>query len=113
MTQLEVTTEKKGTTSIVTFRGELDFAASPEAESELSGIEADSPAVIVVDLRELQFLDSTGLRILLSAQRRAQEASRQLVIVQGPRAVQRVFEVSGTLPLLTFVDDPSAAVTGA
>ncbi len=66
------------------------------------------PPVIVLDLSKLTFLDSTGLRCLVTADRRAREAGRRVVIVRGPDAVQRVFEITRLDERLEIVDDASA-----
>lgn len=85
--------------------GELDIAAAAEFESALDELERDRPQRIVVDLRGLTFLDSTGLRALLGADTRARKAGRRLTIVQGPDAVRRVFEITGLEERLELVDD--------
>jgi hypothetical protein len=59
--------------------------------------------LIVVDLRELEFMDCSGLRVVWAAHRREGE---RLVLVRGPDHVQRVFEISGLVTLLRFVDEP-------
>ena len=50
---------------------------------------------MAVDLREVSFLDSSGLRLLLQLNQELSEAGRRLVVVQGPRRVARVFELTG------------------
>jgi anti-sigma B factor antagonist len=59
-----------------------------------------------VDMRRLRFIDSTGLRLLLQANARAQERGYELLLRPGEPAVQRVFEVTGALEVLRFEDTP-------
>src|SRR5206468_1560935 len=93
----------------VAFSGELDISKSEDVERELETVEADKPGLLVFDLRELQFLDSTGLRILLGADSRARRDGRRVVIVQGPDRVQRVFRITLLDRRLDFVDSPEDA----
>ena len=61
----------------------------------------------MLDLSKLTFLDSTGLRCLVTADERAREAGRRVVIVRGPDAVQRVFTITRLEERLEMVDDAS------
>ncbi len=86
--------------------GELDIATTPELEQALSGATADGVPQIVLDLRELTFMDSTGLRALAQANARATELGVSLSIIRGPRQIERVLEISGLGALLPLVDAP-------
>jgi anti-sigma B factor antagonist len=112
MIQLELTTETDGTAVCLALEGELDIATVTQVERELERIERDAPASIVLDLRRLQFMDSTGLRIILSADTRAREQGRRLVVVHGPDAVQRIFRMTRLDERLEMVDDPAAVQAG-
>lgn len=109
MTLLELTTETDGTLVRLALEGELDIASAGQVERELERIERDAPATVVLDLRRLAFMDSTGLRIIVSADARAREQSRRLVVVRGPEAVQRIFRMTRLDERLDMVDDPAAA----
>ncbi|HEY1688893.1 MAG TPA: STAS domain-containing protein [Solirubrobacteraceae bacterium] len=86
----------------IALRGELDLASAPALEQELSNVERRDPQRVVIDLTGLGFIDSTGLRLLLQAQARASEHSRELLLRPGGDAVQRVFAVTGALEVLRF-----------
>ncbi len=88
--------------------GELDMATARHFASALDELERDRPERIVLDLRGLTFLDSTGLRALLGADSRAREVGRRLTILQGPDAVRRVFEITGLEGRLELVDDEAS-----
>ena len=92
----------------VALKGELDLSTVGKVQDELSRVEASSPAIVVLDLSNLTFLDSTGLRCLVTADERAREAGRRVVIVRGPEAVQRVFSITRLEDRLEMVDDASA-----
>ncbi|HEY5316432.1 MAG TPA: STAS domain-containing protein [Solirubrobacteraceae bacterium] len=93
----------------IEFEGELDIATTSGAEAELRRVEQSGARVIVLDLRGLTFMDSTGLRLLVSADARAREADRRLAIVRGSAAVQRVLELTGLDARLDVIDDPAEA----
>ena len=71
-----------------------------------------APALLLLDLRPLDFMDSTGLRTILAADARAREAGRRLVVVQGNENIQRVFEVTRLHERVEIVDDPGDVETG-
>ena len=104
---LEVSTERDGDAIRVALTGELDISSAGRVESELAEAEAAAPAVIMLDLRGLEFMDSTGLRTVVSADARAREQGRRLVIVRGPDAVQRIFRITRLDERLEMVDDPA------
>ena len=74
--------------------GELDLATAPTLERELQDAEAANAPVIVLDLRELEFIDSTGLQLIIDAHRRGRS---QLLLLGCPERVQRPFELCGLL----------------
>jgi anti-sigma B factor antagonist len=111
MTLLELTTEIDGTSVRLVLKGELDIASAGQVERELTRVEADAPPTLVLDLRGLAFMDSTGLRIVVAADARAREGSRKLVVVRGPEAVQRIFRMTRLDERLDMVDDPADAAS--
>ena len=87
--------------------GELDLSTVAELESRLEEALRADPALLVVDLRDVTFLDSSGLRLLLRLDERQREREGRLVLVKGGRRVSRVFELTGADEHLSFVADPS------
>lgn len=87
--------------------GELDIATTPEFEQAIAEATTQPGAKLVLDLRELTFMDSTGLRALAQTNARADEAGFALSIVRGPLQIERVLEISGLARLLPLVDAPT------
>jgi anti-anti-sigma factor len=89
--------------AIVRLAGELDFASAAVAHLAL---ERAGPhlAEITLDLSRVVFLDASGVRFLISAQRRARAARRRMVIRRPSRSVRRMLELTGVRSLL-IVDD--------
>jgi anti-anti-sigma factor len=108
MSELAMETRTDGDVAHVVLRGEFDLAAVPEFETRLAALEADSPSTLVIDLSDLGFMDSSGLRALVAADARARESGRRLAIVSGPPAVRRVFEITQLDRRLDFIEDASA-----
>jgi anti-sigma B factor antagonist len=93
----------------IVLRGELDLEHAYSFDEELKRVEALEPDCICLDLRELTFLDSCGLARLVAARRRAMKAGRRLVLVRGPAAVQRVFQLTAVDEAFEIVTAPEAA----
>ena len=91
----------------VSLDGDIDIASADEIEARIRNAEAEEPSVILIDLRQVSFLDSSGLRLILGAAVRAKAAGRRLVLVRGTERVQRVFELTNLQSRLEFVDHPS------
>jgi anti-sigma B factor antagonist len=89
-----VTIREQGDTVLLSLSGELDISTAARLEDDLRRIEVDAPATLVLDLSGLDFMDSTGLRIVLAADGRARDAGRRLVLVRGNDMVQRVLRVT-------------------
>lgn len=94
----------------VTFipRGELDLATAPALEEQVLSAVREGGRAIVLDLRELTFMDSTGVRTIVAAHQVSEETGHALTVVRPPResAVSRVIEISGIDEALGLVDEP-------
>ena len=87
--------------------GEIDLSTVAELEARLKGSLDGGVPLLVLDLREVTFLDSSGLRLLLRLDERQKGIDGRLVLVQGGRRVARVFELTGAGERLEIVTDPS------
>ncbi|HWM10127.1 MAG TPA: STAS domain-containing protein [Solirubrobacteraceae bacterium] len=110
MPNLEFETTRNGTVAIVAPTGELDLSGAAILEAELDRL-AEEPelAAVVLDMRGLEFMDSSGLRLVVLADMRAREAGRRFSLVRGGDTVHRVFEITRMSERLDFVDDPEEA----
>jgi anti-sigma B factor antagonist len=93
----------------IALRGELDLEHAYSFDEELRRVEGMNLRCICLDLRELTFLDSCGLARLVAARRRAMKAGRRLVLVRGPAAVQRVFQLTAVDEAFEIVNAPELA----
>ena len=107
--RLEVRSQRQ--TTIIAVSGELDLASSPALQEELDRVSASDAEMLIIDLRELDFMDSTGLSVLVRAHQRAEEQGRQLAVVKGPQQVQRLLSLTGVSDRMTVVDNPEELLT--
>jgi anti-anti-sigma factor len=100
-----VWTEPEGDTLVVAAAGELDVASAGEFEHELRRAIGSDAAGVTVNLGAVEFIDSTGLRVLVEAAVLSSQSDTQFGIVrQFPPAVERTLEVSGLADRLPFID---------
>ena len=78
---------------VVTVSGEIDAHTAPDLAEHLGNF--DGSADRIVDLSGVDFMDSSGLRVLIDAHQRAEAAGSKLVLRSPGRAVSRIIEVSG------------------
>jgi len=87
-------------------RGEIDLGTAGRLRSEIEECVAAGCERVVVNLQGVTFLDSTGLHVILDADAAAHAAGWELLLIEGPAAVQRAFEVAGVRDRLPFVNAP-------
>jgi anti-sigma B factor antagonist len=89
---------------ILALRGEIDLGSAPGFEQELREIEEAQPGRILIDLRSLDFMDCTGISVMIRAQQSAHANGHLLALRRGPDQVHRLFELTGLLDHFTFLD---------
>lgn len=99
---LQISSERADDAIVLILSGELDIASAPSLERSIETLASEGAERVVIDLSGVTFMDSTGLRALLLAQQRTSGNGHELRLRRGPRQVQRVFELSGTLETFTF-----------
>jgi len=92
--QFQVTTEHSNGTATVSPVGELDIATADRLSEALAALTIGGGEKLVIDLSGVGFMDSTGLRILIGANRKADEGGYELVIVTGDSPAKRVLELT-------------------
>jgi anti-anti-sigma factor len=91
-----------GATHRLTLSGELDLASAPLLEQQIERLCDEGATELLLDLSQLAFMDSTGLRVILNSAEVCQRHGCELSLTPGTPAVQRVFEITGVLELLPF-----------
>jgi anti-sigma B factor antagonist len=85
--------------------GEFDLAAFDEVDGELQRLQAQGGDRIVVDLQGLTFMDSSGMRALLRAQRRSEDGGPDFLLAHPPEAVQALFRLTALDERFDFTED--------
>jgi anti-sigma B factor antagonist len=91
---------------VVGLHGELDLAGAPLLQAEIEAPAFDTAGIVVLDLEDLQFIDSAGLRVILSAHERSQEHGQGFALTRGPQQVQRLLSIAGVDEHLRIIASP-------
>ena len=103
-TDFNVAVRREGAALVVAPEGELDMATVGSLRERLE-VDLGGARYLVLDLRGLGFLDTSGLQLVFEQQRRAEREGFSFVLVRGKRHVQRLFDIAGMNDRLTIVDD--------
>lgn len=88
----------------VLLKGELDLSGFDALDAALSRGQFDGKQRVLLDLRDLTFMDCSGLRAILQAAERADALGGEVKLIPGPSRVQRVFEITGVIGRLNFAE---------
>jgi anti-anti-sigma factor len=102
---------REGSATILIPVGEIDLVTVADVRAALDEAAGESRRV-VLDLRQVHFMDSSGLRLLVEAQQRAAQDGFDFAVVRGPASLERLFEVTGLDARLDLHDDPGQAADG-
>lgn len=94
---------------VLAMRGEIDLSSAPRLREALLRLQTGEPSVVVLDLSEVTFLDSTGLGILIGALKRIQTAGGELRLVINRPNLLKVFEITGLTSLFTLCQSRAEA----
>lgn len=110
--QFRVEVRRDAAVVVVAVTGELDLASGPELEAELDQVSGPEVKLLVIDLRNLDFMDSTGLSILVRAHQRLATEGCEMGLVRGSQQVQRLLDLTGVAERLRLVDTPEELLHG-
>jgi anti-anti-sigma factor len=110
--QFRVEVQRQGRAAVIAVTGELDLATGPALEAELHDISPSDTELVVVDLRKLEFMDSTGLSIIVRAHQRLTGEGCELGLVRGSPQVQRLLDLTGVADRIALVARPEELLNG-
>ncbi|MFW5415460.1 STAS domain-containing protein [Nocardiopsis sp. CNT-189] len=102
--ELKISSESHAGHALVTVRGEIDLYTAPQLHGELVGALDDGARRLVVDMSRVEFCDSTGMNVLLSAMKRSREKGGDLELIAPRPAVMKILEVTGLDAVFTIRD---------
>lgn len=102
--QIEVRHERDRV--VIGLHGELDLLGAPVLQSEIENPELEATEMVVLDLRDLHFVDSAGLRVILAAHERSQQRGQAFALSRGSTQVQRLLSIAGLDEHLRIIESP-------
>lgn len=98
--------------AILVASGELDLASAPVLQAHLERAWQSGAGQVIVDLRDVEFMDSTGLHEIISAHRHAQESGLAFGVVDGREQVHKLLSLTGMLDALSVAATPDDLIKG-
>jgi anti-sigma B factor antagonist len=110
---LEVEAGKRGDTDVLTLRGEIDVYTAPRLRQAIIDLVEGGARHIVVDMGAVDFLDSTGLGVLVGGLKRVKVQDGELSIVTSQDKIRKIFDITGLNKVFPIHDSLDAAVGAA
>lgn len=107
--ELEIGRDRSGSMCVVTLQGEVDVYTAPSLKDALVEVIESGCANVVVDLEGVDFIDSSGLGVLVGALRRAKEASGSIRLVCTRESILKVFRITGLDKVFPIFADATGA----
>jgi anti-anti-sigma factor len=101
------------TTRVIEPHGEIDLATAPNLRAALDAAMDPAARCVLVDFEDVAFLDSTGIGVLLSAQRKLRARGGKLIVVCDDPLIRRVFEIAGLTDILSITPSRREALLAA
>ncbi len=108
--QLTIEVRQERDRIVLTLHGELDLLTAPLLQNQIESGAVDVADILVLDLDDVQFIDSAGLRVVLAAHARAAERDQTLALTSGSPQVQRLLSIAGVSGHLRMIASADAAL---
>jgi anti-anti-sigma factor len=103
---LQIHVRQERDRAVLGLRGELDLASASLLQTEIDTAEIGEASMVVLDLQQLRFIDSTGLRAILAAHERCRERGQEFAVTQGSQQVQRLLSITRVGEHLQVIASP-------
>jgi len=107
--QLRIDVQREPERVVIALGGELDMASAPLLQKAIESEELADNGMVVLDLKDLQFIDSTGLRVILAARKLCTERGQELAVTHSSQQVERLLSVTGVAEHLRTIGAPEEA----
>jgi anti-sigma B factor antagonist len=91
---------------VVSLQGELDLLTAPVLQAAVESAEIDGSEMLVLDLQDIRFIDSAGLRVILVAHERSQQRGQAFALSRGSAQVDRLLSIAGLDEHLRIIESP-------
>jgi stage II sporulation protein AA (anti-sigma F factor antagonist) len=108
---MNITLNKDGKTLTASIEGRLDAVTSSDMEKQLNEAIGEEQLSVIVDLAQLEYISSAGLRVVLSLAKTVKASGETFVLCSLKDSVEQVFEISGFSGILNIAADKEAALT--
>lgn len=112
-THLRIGTNAVTGVVVITLAGELDLASAAALAHAIDDAASPDAELLIVDLRGLEFMDSTGIGVLVKAHQAATQSGYRFAIVKGSPQVDRILSLTGLDEQLTLLDAPEELLQGS
>ena len=102
--QFRIASERDGGTAYLRLEGEFDLACKETFERSVLDLTVERPAGVIIDLSQLDFIDSSGLRMIADAESLCRECGIDYGVIAGSGQARRVFDLTGMDDVLPVVD---------
>jgi len=106
---MEIKSTKKQSYTLIGIEGRLDAASAVDAEKQILALITDSDKKFIINLSELRYISSAGLRTLLVAAKEIKAKDGALVVCSMIESVKKVFDISGFSSILDLAETVQAA----
>jgi len=106
-----ITKMKEGNATVVAVKGRMDVVSLPEFENEMEGLMAAGENNFIIDLGELDYISSAGLRSLLAMVKKLNIDGGKLFLASVKGLVQRVIKISGFTLIIPIYESVEAALS--
>ncbi|MBQ6534859.1 MAG: STAS domain-containing protein [Opitutales bacterium] len=107
---MEITQENIDNIAIVSLKGRLNVTTTADLEQVFNKLLAENRTKILVECRELEYISSAGLRVLLAAAKQFKKISGEIALAGLSQNVKQVFEISGFTSIFTIYTTRDEAV---
>ncbi|MDD5169648.1 MAG: STAS domain-containing protein [Syntrophales bacterium] len=107
---MELMIRKEEKAVIVSVTGRMDAVAAPQFDEQLDTLMEEGQTRIIIDFKDLEYISSAGLQIILAAAKKMENVNGEIVLLHLNDAVKEVFEISGFDILFRIFDDQDAAL---
>lgn len=108
---MEVTTKEFKRCDLIEVSGRIDSQTAPELADVFEEITEAGRFRIVLDMSDVEFISSAGLRVLINAQKTCKRFNRgHIVLAEVPERIYEALDLAGFIPLFEIYDDPVEAV---
>jgi anti-sigma B factor antagonist len=109
----EIELSSQGSTRLLTVTGEIDMSSVDKVRAAVDAAFAERPETVVLDISQIEFCDSSGIHLVVSSHRRAQQCRVRFVTVRPVGPAWRAFELCGIDQEVQFVTSPDGAATSS